>query len=173
MGNGSVVYLNGEFLPASDAHLSIFDFGIVVGATVTDLLRTFRGQPYRLEDHVRRFYESCKYARISPPITCSRTTEVIRELVRSNLPVAGKDGDLAVVFFITPGENLVYAGSAASSGGQMKPTFCVHSFPLPFALFRPFFEKGLHLVTLCLAKTRAGLNAFEINNIHEQEIESP
>jgi len=29
----------------------------------------------------------------------------------------------------------------------MHPTFCIHSFPLPFGLFRRFFEDGIHLVT--------------------------
>ena len=49
-----VVYIRGRFVPASEANISIYDFGIVLGATVTDLLRTFQQRTYRLEDHVRR-----------------------------------------------------------------------------------------------------------------------
>jgi len=141
-----VVYIRGRFLPASEAHISIYDFGIVLGATVTDLLRTFKGRPYRLEDHVRRFYDSCKYARIEPSITAKEACDVTQELIRHNHGMAGADAELAVAFFITPGENLVYAGSAAP-GSKLTPTFCIHSFPLPFLLFRRFFENGLHLVT--------------------------
>lgn len=142
-----LVYIRGRFLPASEAHISIYDFGIVLGATVTDLLRTFKGQPYRLEDHVRRFYDSCKYARIKPSIPAEEACDVTRELVRNNHEIAGADAELAIAFFITPGENLVYAGSAAPGSSKLTPTFCIHSFPLPFSLFRRFFEKGLHLVT--------------------------
>lgn len=141
------VYIRGRFLPASEAHISIYDFGIVLGATVTDLLRTFRGEPYRLEDHVRRFYDSCKYARIEPSIPAEEACGVTRELIRKNREIAGADAELAVAFFITPGENLVYAGSAAPGSSKLTPTFCIHSFPLPFSLFRSFFEHGLHLVT--------------------------
>src|SRR5437867_2382018 len=140
-----LVYIRGRLVPASQASVSIYDFGIVLGATVTDLLRTFRHEPYRLEDHVRRFYDSCKYARITPPISAEETAGITRELARHNAEAAG--AEIAVVYFITPGENLVYAGSAAAGGAKLTPTFCIHSFPVPFHLFRRFFESGLHLVT--------------------------
>ena len=147
MNSEPIVYLRGSFLPASQAHVSIYDFGVVMGATVTDLLRTFQKKPYRLEDHVRRFCESCKYARIEPPIPFAEIVNVTKELVERNCALLPDGGDLAVVYFITPGENLVYAGSAAAPGSTMRPTFCIHSFPLPFGLFRRFFEDGIHLVT--------------------------
>jgi len=144
--NEPVVYLRGEFVPASQAHISIYDFGIVMGATVTDLLRTFHRRLHRLEDHVTRFYESCKYARIQPPVSRDETMRATRELVERNAAVSAPESELAVVYFITPGENLVYAGSAAP-GKALTPTFCIHSFPLPFELFRRFFIDGLHLIT--------------------------
>ena len=37
-----IVYIRGEFVPASEAHLNIYDLGIVLGATVTEMTRTFR-----------------------------------------------------------------------------------------------------------------------------------
>ena len=141
-----VVWLKGRFVPASAAHISIYDYGIVLGATVTDLLRTFRHQLYRLDDHIDRFFQSCKYARIKPPLTKPELAAVTVELAQRNASLIGAGDDLAAVLFITPGENLVYAGAAASSV-PMEPTLCVHSFPLPFALWRRFFETGVHLVT--------------------------
>ncbi len=67
-----LVYMSGAFVPASLASLKIYDAGIILGATVTDLIRTFRKQPFRLEDHVARFYRSCKYAQ--KPKTISTLT---------------------------------------------------------------------------------------------------
>src|SRR5690348_10680901 len=49
MPSEPLVYIRGRLLPASQANISIFDYGIVLGATVTDLLRTFHQQPYRLQ----------------------------------------------------------------------------------------------------------------------------
>ncbi|MBL8294049.1 MAG: aminotransferase class IV [Bryobacterales bacterium] len=142
---GPIAYLGGRLMPASEAKLSIYDLGIVLGATVTDLLRTFRHQPYRLDDHVRRFYESCRYARLNPAIGPEETESITRQIIEQNTRELGPNDDLAVVYFITPGESPIYAGSAAGSV-RLEPTFCIHSFPLPFELWRHFFTEGARLV---------------------------
>jgi len=140
-----VVYIGGRYTPASQAHINIFDFGIVLGATVTDLMRTFHKRPYRLEDHVRRFHESCKYARIPVPLDPRENVEITAELVHRNAELLPEGGELCVVWFITPGENLVYAGSAAAPA-NLEPPVCIHSFPIPFRLFAHLFTGGAHLV---------------------------
>ena len=68
MASEPLVYLRGRLQPASQAHVAIYDAAVVLGATVTDLIRTFDHQPYRLGDHLDRFFRSCRYARIAPPI---------------------------------------------------------------------------------------------------------
>ncbi len=141
-----IVYLKGGFLPASRAKLNIYDFGIVLGATVTDQLRTFRHEPFRLDEHVVRLFESAKYARLGIPISPGEVIARTKELIRRNAALLTPDGDLGVVYFLTPGENLGYAGSAANFEAA-EPTFCIHSFPLPFAAFRRFFTEGAHVVT--------------------------
>ena len=146
MSDESLVYIRGEICPASQAHIAIYDAAVVLGATVTDLARTFQGQLYRLEDHVRRFYRSCRYARIEPRIDPDETMAICRELVAHNRPLAGQDAELAVVLFISPGEFAVYAG-AAGMAGEQEPTLCIHTFPLPFSLWSSYFSEGAHVVT--------------------------
>ena len=51
------VYLNGEFVPQSQAHINVYDQGIVLGATITEMTRTFRHEPFRLDDHIDRLYD--------------------------------------------------------------------------------------------------------------------
>lgn len=140
-----LVYLNGKLLPANQASLSIFDFGIVIGATITDLLRTFGGRPYRMDDHIRRFYDSCKYARIEPPVPPEECARITADLIAHNAALLPPSADLAVVYFITPGVNTMYAGSAGGSSAR-QPTLCIHSFPMPFGLFRNYFEAGVRLI---------------------------
>mgnify|MGYP001061467281 FL=1 len=48
------VFLNDQFVPASQANLNVFDLGIVLGATLTEMTRTFGHKSFRLEDHVNR-----------------------------------------------------------------------------------------------------------------------
>lgn len=141
-----LVYIRGQMVPASQAKLSIYDQGIVLGATVTDLARTYRHRPFRLDDHLVRFYESCKYARLMPAISLAETRDVSLELIRHNAQELRPEEDLAIIWFITPGENLVYAGAAARTANQ-QPTFCIHTFPLPFSTWLRFFREGAHVVT--------------------------
>lgn len=141
-----IVFLNGRFLPASEAKLNIYDLGIVLGATLTEMTRTFHHRPWRAEDHVARLYRSLKYAGIAVPLTREEMLAKTLELAESNARLIGPDEDLGIVHFVTPGENALYAGSAGGSGPMM-PTICIHSFPLRFELWRHLFTDGAHVVT--------------------------
>ena len=141
-----IVYLNGRFVPSSQAKLNIYDFGIVLGATVTDQLRTFRHEPFRLDEHVERLFESARYARLEVPLSREETALKTRQLIRRNAELLPSQDDLGVVYFLTPGEQLAYASSPLPVQ-EREPTFCIHSFRLPFETYRPFFTEGVHLVT--------------------------
>jgi len=140
-----IAYLKGEFVPASRCVLPIYDLGIVLGAAVTDFLRTFDHQPYRMEDHVRRFYRSCKYARIKPPVDMEETIAISEKLVAENGALAPGQ-ELGLVYYITAGENTVYAG-AAGMPEEFTPSYVQHTFPLRFHLWRDVFLEGVHCVT--------------------------
>jgi len=140
-----IAYLSGRFVPLSECKLSIYDTGIVTGTAVTDFLRTFHQQPFRMEDHVRRFYRSCKYACIEPPVSPEETISICRKLIAENSKIA-PGRELGLVFYMTPGVNTLYAGSAGMPG-RMTPTYVQHTFPLPFELWKDYFLHGIHCVT--------------------------
>jgi len=141
-----VVYLNSGFLPASQAKLNIYDLGIVLGATLTEMTRTFRHEPYRAGDHVARLYRSLKYSGIAVPLSPEEMLARTRELAEANCRLLQPDEDIGIVHFVTPGENALYAGSAGLAG-PMTPTICIHSFPLRFGMWRHLFVDGAHVVT--------------------------
>ncbi len=141
-----IVFLKGEFVPASQAKINIYDCGVVLGATLTEMTRTFQHQPFRLDDHLERLYRSCKYAGIEIPLTLPEMRDRTTELIENNRRLIDDSGDLGIVHFVTAGEFEAYAGSAAS-GGPLVPTVCIHSFPLPLHLWESLFDEGAHLVT--------------------------
>ena len=63
------VWLNGEFMPRSEAKLGLTDRGLRLGDVVFDTSRTFNGKVFRLEDHIDRLYRSLTYVRIDPGMT--------------------------------------------------------------------------------------------------------
>jgi hypothetical protein len=46
-----IVYLNGAFVPESEAKVSVLDAGFNAGDGVYDVTRTFAHRPFRLRDH--------------------------------------------------------------------------------------------------------------------------
>ena len=140
-----IAYLKGEYIPASQCVLPIYDLGIVIGAAVTDFLRTFDQQPFRLEDHVRRFYRSCKYARISPPVDLEESMSISMRLLTENSKLL-PGRELGLVYYMTAGENTVYAG-ASGIPDRLQPTYVQHTFPMRFDLWRKVFLEGVHCVT--------------------------
>jgi branched-chain amino acid aminotransferase len=142
----NIAYLKGKFIPAEECKLAIYDTGIVIGASVTDFLRTFNHKPYRLKDHVERFYRSCKYACIKPPVSINETIDITNHLINNNTAHLKPGEELGLVYYITAGENFIYAGSAGLSG-EMTPTYVQHTFKLPFYLWKDFFINGIHCIT--------------------------
>ena len=125
-----ISYLNGHFLPASEAALPLSDAGFVWGATVTDRLRTFRQKLFRLDDHLKRFRSSCELAFIPQPRTDAELAAIASELIEANAKLLPSDTELSLVVFATPG----------SVDGP--PTLGMEATPLQVAHHRHVFETG-------------------------------
>ena len=65
-------------------------------------------------------------------------------LTENSAVVPGQE--LGLVYYITAGENPVYAG-AAGMPERLMPSYVQHTFPLRFHLWRDIFLKGVHCVT--------------------------
>lgn len=140
------VYLNGRMVPASQAHLAIYDAGIVLGATVTEMTRTFRRQLYRLDDHLDRLFRSLRYTRMDIGLSKGDLAGISRELVAHNARLLDETGELGLIHFVTAGEYPTYAGMAGRPA-RTTPTVCAHTFPMPFELWARKMQSGAHLVT--------------------------
>ncbi|KKL27056.1 hypothetical protein LCGC14_2388990 [marine sediment metagenome] len=142
----AIAYLNGNFIPQSEAKLPVYDAGIVMGATVTEMIRTFGHKPFKLEEHIARLYRSMRYARFEVELTQEEMLAATLKVIERNAGLLPKSKELGIVLFVTAGTFSVYAGSAGG-GEKMVPTVCIHTFPLPLFLWAKQFETGLHAVT--------------------------
>jgi len=133
-------------VPASDAHLAIYDAGVVQGATVTELTRTFHHRLYKLDEHLDRLFRALRYTRMDIGLAKEQLAAISHDLVEQNSQLLAENDELGLVQFVTAGEYPTYAGLAGRPAGTT-PTICVHSFPLPFELWARKMQAGLHLVT--------------------------
>ena len=54
-----IAYVNGRFGPLADAVVSIEDRGFQFGDGVYEVIRTYRGQPFAIEEHLARSGAEC------------------------------------------------------------------------------------------------------------------
>ena len=141
-----LAYLNGRISPISQAALHVFDLGVAMGATVTEMTRTFRMEPFRLEEHLARLFRSIRYIGIAMDHTPDSLADLARELVDHNGRLIPPGHDLGVTIFVTAGTSLTYTG-LVDGDDHHKPSVCLHTFPLPYELYAPRLTRGLHLVT--------------------------
>ncbi|WP_409524832.1 aminotransferase class IV [Nitrincola sp. MINF-07-Sa-05] len=58
--NADIVYLNGQYLPADEARVSVFDRGFLFSDSVYEVIPFYRGQGFRLEQHLARLENSLR-----------------------------------------------------------------------------------------------------------------
>ncbi|MBO7394312.1 MAG: branched-chain-amino-acid transaminase [Abditibacteriota bacterium] len=78
------VFLNGDFIPFEDAHLSIYDHGFMYGDGAFEGIRAYNGEVFRLKDHVHRLYNACKALWINMPYGEDVFAENMKKLVKMN-----------------------------------------------------------------------------------------
>jgi branched-chain amino acid aminotransferase len=80
--DGLWVYVNGTYVPAAEATVSVFDRSFVYGDGVFEGIEVDDGGIFKLDAHVDRLYRSAAYLRIAIPIEKSAMRAVIVEVVR-------------------------------------------------------------------------------------------
>ena len=73
MHNFRLVYLNGEFLPPSQARVSVFDRGFIFGDGVYEVIPVFGKRLFRLPHHLARLDRSLAEIRLANPLSAART----------------------------------------------------------------------------------------------------
>jgi branched-subunit amino acid aminotransferase/4-amino-4-deoxychorismate lyase len=120
--------------------------GIVMGASVTEMARTFRHECFRLREHIDRLFRSLKHCGFEMDLTREALIDLVNELLEHNSRLVPQHHDLGVSMFVTAGTSLIYTGYEGMATHK-KPTVCVHTFPLPFELWFEKFTTGQHVVT--------------------------
>src|SRR5579883_1216077 len=144
--NEPLVYLNGQLIPASQAHIAIYDAGIVLGATVTEQSRTFHKHLWRLDEHLDRLFRSLRYTRMDIGLSKEQLAGISQELIEHNARLLDDAGELGIIHFVTAGEHPTYAGMSGRPA-RTTPTVCAHTYPLPFELWNTKMVARVHEVT--------------------------
>lgn len=75
------VYLNGQFMPLSEAKVPVLDRGFLFGDGVYEVIPVYGGRPLRLTEHLRRLDASLAGIRMLPPLTDAEWRDVFERLI--------------------------------------------------------------------------------------------
>jgi len=136
-----IVYLNGAFVPESEAKVSVLDSGFNAGDGVYDVTRTFAHQPFRLRDHTARLFRSLRYTRIDCGLSIEQMEQATLAVLERNRPTLAKDEDVAIW-------QVVSRGMRSSRGNHSlgKATVAIYCISIGFEEFARDYLDGVKLI---------------------------
>jgi branched-chain amino acid aminotransferase len=139
----AICYLNGEFVPESEAKVSIIDRGFNAGDGVYDVTRTFGHRPFRLNDHIARLYRSLRYTRIDCGLPIREMERLSLEVLERNRHFLGPEDDYVIWQVVSRG----IQHSTVTRKANGRATVAIWCMPVDFAGFARDYVEGGTLVT--------------------------
>ncbi len=78
------VYLNGEYIPADEAKVSVLDRGFMFGDGVYEVIPVYSGHAFAIEGHMDRLQRSLDAVEIKNPLDIQVWQEIINHLIEIN-----------------------------------------------------------------------------------------
>jgi len=134
----NIVYVKGEWVPQSQAKVSVLDHGLLYGDGVFEGIRAYNGRIFKLEKHVDRLFLSAKALDIQIGKNKAEMAELILEACRKNNIETGYIRPL-----VTRGE-----GDLGLDPRKCKKGASVIIIAVPqLSLYGDAYERGLSVVT--------------------------
>lgn len=134
-----IAYLNGSYLPLSEARIPVLDRGFLFGDGIYEVVPVYHGKPFRLAQHLQRLARSLSLVRIDSPMTPAGWNELIETLVQRHPQWPNQLIYLQITRGVAPRDH----------------AFPAHATPTVFAMSNPFtpptlesIGNGLSAITL-------------------------
>lgn len=175
------IWLDGELVDESQAKISVFDHGLLYGDGVFEGIRFYNGRVFRLEEHIRRLFDSSKAILLNLPWTQEEVVRFTCETVAANglrdgyirLVVTRGAGELGLNPYLCPKPSMFIIASSIQLYPKEHYTnglaiiTCATRRPAPGALMPQV--KSLNYLNNIMAKVEAiQANALEAVMLNEQ-----
>jgi len=133
-----IAYVEGRFMPVEEARMPILDLGFLRGDAVYDTISVWKGNFFRLDDHLARFQASCGSMRLLLPMPVEELKRILAECVaRAGVEQAGY-----VQMILTRGK---FVSPANRDLRLCSHNFMCYSLPYVWIASPERQEQGLHL----------------------------
>ena len=126
---GNIELVSGDFVPESEARVSIFDTALMFGDMVFEMTRSYNLEPFRLRHHLERLYAGIKILEIDCGLDIDEMEAATMETIEIN-----KDR-------MPEGVDSVFPGG-------IKPTISINVWPLTWHLagIADYYDTGVHSI---------------------------
>jgi D-alanine transaminase len=133
-----LLWLNGEILSMSEAHLNVEDRGFQFADGVYEVIRFYNGMPFTLDLHLERLWKSAVGIQITPPLTPDSLGDQIGDFIGKT---GIRDGMiyLQLTRGVSPRNHLI--------PDEIAPTLLFYARPLP-PLTAPGNGEGVSLLSV-------------------------
>lgn len=132
-----ILYMNGEYLPLSAARISPLDQGFLLGDGIFDVVSAWQGVIFKLEEHLDRFFDSVRAARLETRLTREQWREAIIETTRRN-----QLADASIRFILTRG----VPDGVVADPREIVPTEMIWAAPYIFLADDTKRQEGIRLM---------------------------
>lgn len=156
----AVVYVDGEYVPAHEARVSIFDRGLLYGDGIYETLLARDGRVFRLDRHLERLRASAIGIRIDLPIPLDALREIVLETVRRN-----ELSDAYIRIVVTRGVGFPNLDFRAATS---PPTIVViaHEREQPAAVAGSYARSGIKLRVVSIRKTPSVCLSAQVKSLN-------
>jgi branched-chain amino acid aminotransferase len=146
-----LAYVNGELVPDTEARISIFDRGLLLGDAVFDTIRTYGGRICGVAAHTNRLRSGLRYVEMDPSIA-DTVEEAMIQVNEANKDEIRQLGDVFIVAVVTRGQ-LDVGGGWGFSG---EPTVIVYVKRLDLAAVGELYDRGVDLKVSLMTRHFSG-----------------
>jgi D-alanine transaminase len=132
------IYLNGEFMPITEAKVSVLDRGFIFGDGVYEVIPVYSHRAFRLPEHLKRLQHSLDGIKLPNPHDEAEWTRIVEELIAHN-----EGEDQYLYLHITRG---AAKRDHAFPSPPVPPTVFAMSSPLPTPP-AALLESGISCIT--------------------------
>lgn len=145
MRKGRIVYMNGEFVPESEAKISIYDSALMFGDMVFEMTRSFNKKQFKLREHLERLYASIKFVHIPLKMSIDEMEKRVYETIEANEPMFDENDEHRIMIDVTRGALSIYHGIKDI---RKEPNVIISDFPLRWTVsaMGHLFDTGINSV---------------------------
>ncbi len=153
---GHYIFMDGAYVDRSEAHVSVFDHGLLYGDGVFEGIRAYSGNVFKLNEHIDRLYDSAKSILLNIPHSKEELAEIVLETLRKN------GYDSAYI-------RLVVTRGIGNLG--LDPFLCqtasVFVIAEQLAMFpRELYEQGIEVITAATRRTRSDILSPKVKSLN-------